>query len=284
MPRLDELPPDLRATLSLLVDRGKSYAEVAELLGISEAAVRDRAHAALDRLAGGPPDTDVAAGAAGSDPLSRTPPPPPAGPSATGASPPPTGSGGDSRGGGGSNGSSSSSGLPVSRRGGAILLAGLVAVIVAVVVLVSGGGGGGDSSTNTTGSSTHTTSTGASTKSGKTPAVTSQLTLTATEPGSKAIGLAEVLAEGSEHAIIVAAEHLAPSQGFYYLVWLYNSPTAATPIGRAPTVGSDGRLQGGALLPSNAGGYEHILITRETAAHPTKPGPAVLEGKFTLGR
>ena len=36
MPRLDDLPPDLRATLSLLVDRGKSYAQVAELLGIPE--------------------------------------------------------------------------------------------------------------------------------------------------------------------------------------------------------------------------------------------------------
>ena len=60
MPRLDDLPPDLRATLSLLVDRGKSYAQVAELLGIPESAVRDRAHAALDALAGPPEGLDLA--------------------------------------------------------------------------------------------------------------------------------------------------------------------------------------------------------------------------------
>ena len=34
MTELDRLPPDQRAVLSLVLDRGKSYAEVAELLGI----------------------------------------------------------------------------------------------------------------------------------------------------------------------------------------------------------------------------------------------------------
>jgi len=251
MPRLDDLPPDLRATLSLLVDRGKTYAQIAELLGISESAVRDRAHAAIDMLAGAPAQSV------------------------------------DDRAPGGADGRASSS-LAVSRRGGAALLAAIVVVIVVVVVLVSGGGGGSGGNTNAnTGAkaSTHTTSTsgsGAKTGSGKTPAVTNQLTLTATEPGSKAVGLAEVLAEGSQHAIIVAAEHLPPSNGFYYLVWLYNSPTSATPIGRAPTVGSNGRLQGGALLPGNAGAYDQILITRETAKNPTTPGQTVLSGKFSL--
>src|ERR1700722_13330555 len=51
MTDFDRLPPDQRAVLSLVLDRGKSYAEVAELLAISESTVRDRAHAALDALA-----------------------------------------------------------------------------------------------------------------------------------------------------------------------------------------------------------------------------------------
>jgi hypothetical protein len=51
MSRLDELPPDQRAALSLLLRQRKSYAEVAVLLGITEGAVRDRAHAALAVLA-----------------------------------------------------------------------------------------------------------------------------------------------------------------------------------------------------------------------------------------
>ena len=53
MTELDRLPPDQRAVLSLVLDRGKSYAEVAELLGIPENTVRDRAHTALDALAEG---------------------------------------------------------------------------------------------------------------------------------------------------------------------------------------------------------------------------------------
>src|SRR5947209_7791711 len=51
MSRLDELPPDQRAALSLLLAQRKSYGEVATLLAIEEGAVHDRAHAALALLA-----------------------------------------------------------------------------------------------------------------------------------------------------------------------------------------------------------------------------------------
>ena len=51
MSRLDELPHDQRAALSLLLRQRKSYSEVASLLGIPEHAVHDRAHAALAVLA-----------------------------------------------------------------------------------------------------------------------------------------------------------------------------------------------------------------------------------------
>jgi Sigma-70, region 4 len=48
---LDSLAPDQRAVLELVVRQGRSYAELADLLGIPEAAVRERAHAALEALA-----------------------------------------------------------------------------------------------------------------------------------------------------------------------------------------------------------------------------------------
>ena len=51
MSRLDELPPDQRAALSLLLRQRKSYAEVAATAGHLRAAVHDRAHAALAVLA-----------------------------------------------------------------------------------------------------------------------------------------------------------------------------------------------------------------------------------------
>src|SRR5947209_10488138 len=51
MSRLDDLPPDQRAALSVLLGQRKTYAEVAAMLGIAERSVRDRAHAALAVLA-----------------------------------------------------------------------------------------------------------------------------------------------------------------------------------------------------------------------------------------
>jgi hypothetical protein len=51
MSRLEELPPDQRAALSLLVRQRKGYAEVADMLRIPQRAVHDRVHAALAVLA-----------------------------------------------------------------------------------------------------------------------------------------------------------------------------------------------------------------------------------------
>ena len=271
MPRLDDLPPDLRATLSLLVDRGKSYAQVAELLGIPEQAVRDRAHAALDALAGAP----------GEAPTPLAPASPPRGER--------TGHPGRRASAGVSG---AASGLPVSRRGGALLLAGIVVVVVVVVVLLTSSGGSststGTSASATTSAHGHTTSSStAGTKSSSTTGtkarVTNQLTLTPPESSSKSIGIAEILAEGSQHAIYVAAEHLPPTHGFFYVLWLYNSPSSAQAIGKT-TVGSTARLQAGALLPANAGDYRQLLLTRETVERPSQPGPTVLSGAFGLNK
>jgi Sigma-70, region 4/Anti-sigma-K factor rskA, C-terminal len=49
---LDALAPDQRAVVQLVLQRGRSYEQIAELLNISEDAVRARAHAGLTALAG----------------------------------------------------------------------------------------------------------------------------------------------------------------------------------------------------------------------------------------
>lgn len=51
MSSLDDLPPDQRAALSVLLRQRKSYGQLAGMLGISEHALHDRAHAALAVLA-----------------------------------------------------------------------------------------------------------------------------------------------------------------------------------------------------------------------------------------
>jgi hypothetical protein len=50
MASLDALPPDQRAVLELVLARGRNYDEIAKLLSIDRAGVRERALAALDAL------------------------------------------------------------------------------------------------------------------------------------------------------------------------------------------------------------------------------------------
>jgi Sigma-70, region 4 len=58
MASLDSLPADHRAVLQLVLQRGRSYDDIAQLLSIDRAAVRERALSALDALG---PQTGVAA-------------------------------------------------------------------------------------------------------------------------------------------------------------------------------------------------------------------------------
>jgi hypothetical protein len=292
MTELDLLPPDQRAVLSLVLDRGKSYGEVAEMLAIPERVVRERAHAALDALANVP---SSAAGGA----LARA-----QGAASGAARPDAARSGGASsaarsdaaRPGGAGSGAAQSGGAgaslaqpatrsaraplkaPSSRTGGALLLGTIVAVIVVVVVLVSSGGGG-KSSTGSTSTSSATSTTSSSASKAK---LNSTITLTPLDPSLKTSGTAYVLSQGSRRAFYISAQGLPPSSGFFYAVWLYNSPSSSTPLGRAPSVGSDGRMLGGNPLPTNANLYHQLIVTRERSTHPTHPGEIVLRGAFTL--
>jgi hypothetical protein len=298
MSRLDDLPPDQRAVLSLLVRQGKSHAEIADLLGIPQQAVRDRANAALDALAGEPtasgdtarqparPGGAHASGTGSGSPPRPSPPPAASAPGATKAQ---------------SGGASLSDSLPSSRRAGALLLTALVVIVVVVVILITSGGGSNKASstqaattpttapsttpgeTKTSGASSTPTSTSTA-KQGASPTVDKQIALTSPEPASKTVGLVEVVSEGTKHAVYIAAEHLPqPPAGSFYAVWLSNSPTNSTPLGKTPAVGSNGRLQAGTLLPTNAGDYQKILLTRETSTKAAEPGPTVLSGAFSLG-
>jgi hypothetical protein len=171
--------------------------------------------------------------------------------------------------------------------GGAILLGGLVVAVVVAVILITGGKSSNNgasttaattpTTTSTTG--THSTSTASS---GAKPKVDKKLTLEAVEPSLKATGEAYVLSEGSRRAFYILARGLPASSGFFYAVWLYNSPSSSAPLGRAPAVGSDGNLTGGGPLPSNARDYAKIVISRETSTHAAHPSQIVLSGDFAL--
>jgi plasmid stability protein len=333
MSRLDDLPPDQRATLSLLLRRRKRYAEVATMLDIDERAVHDRAHAALAVLAApqarelsaeqreqlgdyllgqrtsvaerlatrtyleSSPQARAWAHALTAElaPLAAGTPLPEIPPGTQKQAPaqnattarPSTRTSDDRPRAPSTRRPGSRSSASSSRLGGALLLAVIVAVIVVAVVLISDSGGGAShSSSNSTASETatgtsasKTSSTGTQTGKAKED---KRITLSSPDPSSNSAGVAEVLSEGNQYAIYLAAQHLPPSKGFFYAVWLYNSPTSFEAVSRAPNVGSNGNVQGGALLPKDAGKYHTMLLTRETATTPAKPGPIVLRGAFAL--
>lgn len=290
MSRLEELPPDQRAALSLLLRQHKSYAEVADTLHIPPRAVHDRAQAALAVLAprqarGVDPERRLEIGdyllgqqANVSDRLrtrtyldsseaarewaralatelaplidGHTLPDVPGGGSQTGA--------GDGR---------PASGPPSSRLGGALILAAIVVAIVVTVVLLTTGGKSHNHAKKKTATA-------------KGPAV-HQIVMHAPRKG-KQIGVVEVLTEAGKRAFYIEAEHLPATKGFFYAIWLYNSPTSAEALVKAPPVGKTHRLAGGALLRGNAGSFRTILLTRETKPRPTHPGQIVLEAPFSL--
>jgi hypothetical protein len=355
MSRVEDLPPDLRAVLSLLVSRHQRYGEIATMLSIEERAVHDRAHAALALLA--PRQARELSAAqreqVGEYLLGQA---PPAGQSAAVAylessaaarswaqalagelAPLSSGelpaipAGGSTAGGPTGNGAApdadvlptAGAGMPApaevapaaadakqapsSRRGGALLLGGLaVVVVVAVALIVSLGGGSSPSSAtssstpseaggSTSSTTTPSTTSGTATTSGKSgsgksgsgkagePHLTATLPLTPPNTTSKALGLVEVIAEGNEHAFILAAEHLAPTNGFHYAAWLYNTPTDAHFLGGGTTVSSKGTLKAAQALPTNAAHYATIILTEEHEERPKQPGPIVLSGAFKLG-
>ena len=91
-----------------------------------------------------------------------------------------------------------------------------------------------------------------------------------------------MLSEAGKRAFYIEAQNLPPEPHFFYAVWLYNSPTSAEPLSKAPPVGETGRLAGGALLPSNADQIHADAADARDQQPPDRPGKTVLSGPFTL--
>ena len=325
MSRLDELPPDQRAALSLIVRQRKSFGEVATLLGIPERAVHDRAHAALavlaprqasalepkqraevgDYLLGQQPGiaerlrtrtllgasepvrawaraiaaelAPLADGALPEVPAADAAPAPARGASASpdagdargAATPEPPDPGARDR----EVSPAPGSPPPSSRLGGALLLAAIVVAIVVAVILLTSGGSGSKHA--------RTTSSTVARKTG--PTISATLPLHSPTAGSTTTGVVAVLSEKGKHAFYIEAQHLPSTHNFYYAIWLYNAPGSAKALSKSPPVGASHKLAGGSALPTNAGEYHEILLTRETSNHPTQPGSVVLRGAFSLG-
>jgi hypothetical protein len=313
MSRLEDLPPDLRAVLSLLLRQRKGYDEVAALLQIQQRAVRDRAQAGLAMLAPrqarelnaeqrvrigdyllgqlSAPDqertrTELASNDAARtwaeaislelSPLAASPLP---------GIPRPA------------RQTTPTSRLPSSQRGGALLLGGIAVIVIVAVVLIIGSGGGSSShgkstaDTSTTGttspSTTSTASSGTATTTATsgtaTPKEEAETTLTAPDASSKAKASVLVLSEAGKRAFYLQVTGLAAApSGAVYAVWLTGTGIKAQAVGVLPAANSSGHIEGGALLPTNASSYHRIIVTRETNQKATTPGTIVLAGPLKL--
>ena len=313
MSSLDELPPDQRAALSLLLGQQKRHDEVAGMLGIETQAVHDRAHAALAVLAPAQARQLDAAqreeigeyllgqqGDAGERLRTRTllSSSPAAGdwaralaaqletiaPGAVPEIPPPAG---------GAVVAAPAAVAPAAgepahasaafgpsepqhaRPSSRVGGALLLAAIVAAVVVVVVLVTDGSSSSKKT-----TTKTSAASAQAKAEA---RITMHPQNPASPSTGTVQILSEGEKKAFFIQAEHLPSTSGkTFYAVWLYNSPSSALALSKSPPVGASHKLAGAALLPSNASDYKEILLTRETSVRPSRPGPVVLRGHLNL--
>ncbi len=345
MSSLDSLPRDQRAVLELVLKQGRGYDEIAKLLSVDRAGVRERALAAFDALGPQtrvPPErraliTDYLLGqlpprvaddtrdhlgqsaserawarslASELGPIASKPLPEipadegisetPAAAGTPGPTPEPVAAGDpvSADQGEGAPPSGGSEHRPTSRRGGIVLLslgALVVAGVVVAIILITGHNS--NTSTPTTAASqpaatstATTATTPASTSTTPTTSTTStngahlvaQINLTSPTKSSKAVGVALVLKQGGKAGIAIRAQNL-PANGKHdaYAVWLYKTSQDSHILGFVnPAVGSNGVLQAESALPTNAGHYGQLLITKETQQSPKAPGPIVLKGQL----
>lgn len=179
-----------------------------------------------------------------------------------------------------------------SRLGGALLLGAVAILLIVVVIFLVNRGGSSNSGGSA--STPSTPSNSASTPANQTPAggaktnnpkvvPVAQAALTPPGGGKTPRGAAQLIVQGNAANFLIGAEGLPALKGDSYTVWLYNSPTDATPLAyfRAENI-KGGRAGGAAMVPQNFQRFRNIIVSRQAVASPktppTKPGPIVLQG------
>src|SRR4051794_23828429 len=245
MAGIDDLPPDQRAVLQLVLGQGRRYDELASTLNISSGAVRSRAVAGAETLAPPPAGVsadergdvvDVLLGQPGADldevspegrawgerlrealrPLAPDGLPELAGAAGAGAAP---------------SGGATGAGADTPRRsllGGALLLGGLaILVTVLLIVLIGGGDDNKNKSQTNASSSTPTASSSSSSASSSSSSasstkgfnVSTQVNMRSPS-GGRAVAVAQLLTQGKQAGFALSAQNLSKAPGTYLGVWV----------------------------------------------------------------
>ncbi|HEY6762224.1 MAG TPA: anti-sigma factor [Baekduia sp.] len=312
MARFDDLPADQKAVLQLVLRQGRTYAEIATLLKISDAAVQNRALTALDAL--GPNDLegfdderqdevgDYLLGQQSASERAATRDYLEASQSARDWA---RAVASELRG-GGAAGDDALPEIPSdpaevdeafdalharraaragqersSRLGGLLLIVAAVIVVAGAVLLLTGVIGGGGDDNSSTNSAQATTTTPTTTTGDATTTVEQQVNLTPPGGGKAPLGVANVVAQSGKQAIAVVGQDL-PASG-HYVLWLRNGSKVKF-LGFFPVVTSKGtnkgKLQGIVAAPSDLRSYTDMLVSREASSSPKQPTTIVLQGKL----
>lgn len=315
MARFDDLPADQKAVLQLVLRQGRTYAEIAGLLKISEAAVQNRALTALDAIgAGGDAFSGLdddrqdevgdyllgqqsASERAATREFLETDQPARDWARQVASDLRAAGVAGDA--------------LPEipaepaevdeafdalharrearvqqqrsSRLGGVLIIVAVLLVVVGGVLVLTGVIGGNDDNGSGSADVANTTTDASSTTNANTQAtVEKQFNLTSPDGGSKPLGVANLVSQSGKRALAVVGQDL-PASG-HYVLWLRNGSQVKF-LGFFPVVTSKGtnkgRLQGLVEAPSDFGSYKEMLVSRESSSTPKAPTAIILKGSLT---
>jgi hypothetical protein len=295
------LSEDQKAMLRLLAQREQGYEDLAALMGLSVAEVRDKVKAALDQLeaegealplpAEPPRSEEPPVPTPAAEPAKQEP-PPPSEPTRTERPEPPLAKPAKRP-----RPARPQISLP-SGGGARAAIAGVAVVaLLIVILLVSGGGSGETTATTSSASNAPSEETASSTTAN------SKLTQAVLAPvnGGNGKGVA-IFGRIKKNVVLqVQAEGLEPSpQGSSYTVWLYKSPKLALRVGSVKVTKSGGvtaqfplptellaYVAGGAFdqidlsLTSNAAYEAEVARAKKQQRLPAYTGEDVLRGKIT---
>jgi len=173
-----------------------------------------------------------------------------------------------------------------SKLGGILLIVGAVLVVGVVLAFVILSGGDEEKPSTTAASPTATPTATA------TPRVVGQVPLTGAGSASKAKGTMTLYLVGRQLGFQIQGQDV-PANGSKdrYAVWFTGPGGKADLIGVATDpVGQDGALgvagppaNNAQQFPKQLSGHRNVVVSRETKAGATQPGPIVLRGKLPTG-
>jgi hypothetical protein len=169
---------------------------------------------------------------------------------------------------------------------GSRLIAAGIGVVLAIAIILALSLGGEDDPESTATPPPPTATTQATTPTGDVFEVKAQGTLRPPE-GSQSDAKGDVaivhFPDNDQYRLAFQATGLPPSstRGSAYGVWLYSSPTQNQFLGFPDTVvGADGKLETVSDLSPSTPAYSQVLLTRETAESPKRPGTIILRGRM----